>query len=344
MAKTRMYAPLLCSRISVFFVCMGLCAVCSLASEDSVEDVLKGYESPQKLFMQNIQDSKNKPSLTEGINKKSTDSKQTAFSKTKGLHGLKSTSTKPPPQWIYSTAILEINFSDGSYKRGLGTLLENGYYLTSSEIIYNGKVVPKRVYAKMQDDLNAQIICVTALNVKVVDLDAGLALLEPSFAVDGYCQKQEISYYQDRIYKRFGIDVFASSKKISTKVKANYPYLDAQFIFVPQSTRFEKVATYYNFDKRKEQVYGFEIKDDSYEEFTYGKAFYDDNGVFLGIMSRSGTSYLPVFIHRDVVQDFLCFARDNKVVEDRYIEQKCRLLGNARKRFFTDMKGRANFY
>ena len=47
------------------------------------------------------------------------------------------------PQWIYSTGIVETSFTDGSFKRGLGTLLKNGLYLTSSEIIYNGKIMQK---------------------------------------------------------------------------------------------------------------------------------------------------------------------------------------------------------
>lgn len=314
-----------------------------IASEDSVEAVLEDYESPQKLFMnipnaQEVENTQSQSNEAAKVNSSKTDSVQKTKMRPRDI------ATPVVPQWIYSTAIIETNFSDGSFKKGLGTLLQNGFYLTSSEVVYNGKIMPKAIYVKMQDDMTANLICVSKLQVKSVDLDAGLALLKVSQSVDDFCQLRPQTYYQDRIFKRYGIDVFASHRDIAPYTKVNYPYFDKMFVFVPQSMKIGRVATYYDFDKQKEQGYGFEISTDSYEEYTYGRAFYDDKGGFLGMMSRAGVGYVPVFIERDVVQDFLCNAQENGIIDDNNIKKSCQVLGENRKRFFTDMKGMANFY
>lgn len=309
---------------------MGYVSV-ALASEDSIEEVLEGYESPQKLFQNENEE---------------VDIKEGSFSE--------SSSTNPRdipypilPSWIYSTAIIESSFFDGSFKRGFGTLLKNGFYITSSEVIYNGKITPSKIYVKMQDDLNANIMCVSMLGIKALDLDSGLALLKVANSTDSYCQLRPKSYYQDRIYKRFGIDVFASHESIAPHTKAFYPYLSDMYVFTTQSLELNKVATYYDFERKKEQIYGFEITKDMgqmYDESAYGKAFYDDNGVFLGLLSKAGIGYLPVFVNRQVIQDFLCEIQDKEIINDPLISKACQNLGVSRKRFFTDMKGRANFY
>lgn len=315
-----------------------------VASEDSIEAVLEDYESPQKLFMNvpNAQEEKNNTQSQSDKTAKVNATKADSVQKAK-IHP-QDVTTPIMPQWIYSTAIIETNFSDGSFKKGLGTLLKNGFYLTSSEVVYNGKIMPKAIYVKMQDDMTASLICVSKLQLKAVDLDAGLALLKVSQSVDDYCQLRPQTYYQDRIFKRYGIDIFVSHRNITPYVEVNYPYFDEMFVFVPQSMKIGKVATYYDFDKQKEQGYGFEISADSYEEHTYGRAFYDDKGVFLGMMSRAGVGYVPVFIERDVVQDFLCNAQENEIINDDSVKKSCQVLGKNRKRFFTDMKGMANFY
>lgn len=325
-----------CKGIEVFrqsAICIYIWSVLSIgfvsilsASEDSVEEVMEGYESPQKLFLKE-EPTKDKTSQTNA-------QKDIAYTHYKEV--------STPPKWLYSTAIVETLFHDGSFRKGLGTLLQNNFYITSTEIIYNGKIAPKKIYAKMQDDLNANIMCVALLEIKAVDLDSGLALLKIAQYVDSYCQVRKKSYYQDRISKRFGVDVFSSSDSISPNTEAYYPYLNSSYVFQPQSMILNRFAAYYDFTRRQERIYGFEIGRDSYEEFTYGRAFYDHNGVFLGIMSRIGTGYLPVVLNRHVIQDFLCDMQDKRVINDELIGKACLKLGTQRMRFFTDTK--ASFF
>ncbi|MCX2717270.1 hypothetical protein OQH61_05920 [Helicobacter sp. MIT 21-1697] len=306
-------------------VCVGYVSALN-ASEDSVKEVMEGYESPQKLFM-NLDKTQNDD------NKK----------KSKSVQKIRPQDMKLPllPQWIYSTGIVETSFTDGSFKRGLGTLLKNGLYLTSSEIIYNGKIMPKKIYVKMQDDISTNMMCVSQLSIKALDLDLGLALLKVSQPVDGYCQVRTKSYYHDRIYKRFGVDIFASYRAITPHTKAYYPYLDNMYVFTPQSLMLEKLATYYDFDKRKKRIYGFEIERDAYEEFTYGRAFYDEKGIFLGIMSRVGIGYLPVFVNRNVIQNFICDVQDKEMIDDSFVNRSCQKLN--RQHFFADRADSISF-
>ncbi len=90
--------------------------------------------------------------------------------------------------------------------------------------------------------------------------------------------------------------------------------------------------------KKKERAYGFELEHESYEEFTYGRAFYDEKGVFLGIMSRTVVGYVPVFVSRNVIQDFLCDVQDKGIINENFVQKSCQKLGSKRQRFFT------NFY
>lgn len=308
------------------------------ASEDSVEAVLEGYESPQELFT-------NLESGTDSIVSQTTSHQPTQLEEKeqRKIHP-KDMKLSSQPNWIYSTAIIETSFYDGSFRKGLGTLLHNGFYLTSAEILYNGRIAPKKIYAKMQDDLNANMMCVASLNIKALDLDSGLALLKVSHYVDSYCEKRDKSYYQDRIYKRFGIDVFASNALVTAHTEAFYPYLSDAYVFHTQSVKLEKVATYYDFSRKQEREYGFEMERDSYEEFTYGKAFYDNKGIFLGIMSKIADTYLPVFINRNVIQDFLCDVQEKGIINDSTIGKACSKLGTKRIRFFVDENATMSFY
>lgn len=314
------------------------------ASEDSLQEVMEGYESPQKLFQdlgkeKDEQKSKNTKKMNSPP---SQDNQIQKANSTKSIQG-DNERDKPLPRWLYSTAIVESLFVDGSFKRGFGTLLKNGFYLTSSEVVYNAKVMPKKIIVKMQDDLSANMMCVSQLSIKALDLDSGLALLKVSKMTDSYCQVRAKSYYQDRIFKHFGINVFASHASVAPHTLALFPTLNDDFLFTFQSLRLEKAATYYDFDSRRERIYGFELQH-KYEEPIYGRAFYDDKGVFLGITSRAGVSYLPVFINRNVIQDFLCDMQDKGIIDDSNIYHACKNLGKNRERFFTDMKGMSNFY
>lgn len=335
------------ARFGIFYALIcGLFLPILQGSEDSVEAVMEGYVSPQKLFADIPSQKDNNAKAIESANsaKSATKPTKAAIKPPDSTISPKDMKLPTMPKWIYSTAIIETLFTNGSFKKGLGTLLKNGLYITSSEVVYNGKVMPNKIYVKMLDDFSSSMICVAELGIKAVDLDAGLALLRVVNYTDSFCGLKPKTYYQDRIYKRFGIDVFAANTKIKADTKAFYPYLNNNFAFEPKDLKLSKFATYYDFDRKREQVYGFEMNRDDYEEFTYGRAFYDKKGVFLGILSRAGVGYLPVFINRSVIQDFLCLVQDSEIINDSHMRQSCQKLGKKRERFFVDMSDRTTFY
>ena len=51
----------------------------------------------------------------------------------------------PLPAWIYATAIIEVHFDDGSMRRGFASMLKNGLYITSSEIVHSASLVPRTI-------------------------------------------------------------------------------------------------------------------------------------------------------------------------------------------------------
>ena len=81
-------------------------------SEDSLKEVMEGYESPQKLFMP--QDAKHSD--------KDSHSNTLSASHNPQSQGISPRDMKLPklPDWIYSTAIIESSFNDGSFKRVWG--------------------------------------------------------------------------------------------------------------------------------------------------------------------------------------------------------------------------------
>lgn len=310
-----------------------------IASEDSIESVLEGYESPQELF-ENLKANTAQNNAQETF-QESQDSVKFMESGDPATPSFKSQASRPrqsasPPSWIYSTAMVETLFNDGSLKRGFGTLLKNGFYLTSSEVIYNGRATPARIHAKMQDDLTSNLMCVSQLSLKALDLDSGLALLKVSKSLDTFCRVRSETYYQDRIYKRFGVDVFTSSQLVSPQTLTYYPYLDGMYMLMPQSIEFGQLASH-RMHLGNEPTSGFNIKESFYEDFVYGRAFYDGNGVFLGIASRAGAGYLPMFINRFVIQDFLCDVQEKGIIDDPSLRRSCMALGKRRSKFFNDL-------
>ncbi|MCI6217914.1 MAG: hypothetical protein MR629_05220 [Helicobacter sp.] len=246
------------------------------------------------------------------------------------------------PNWIYANAIIEVYFNDGSQRLGFGTLLQNGFFLTASHIVYDKKLTPKAVFARMQDSSMRFIICTHKLYLKAVDVMEGLALLETIAYTDDYCQQREKSYYHDRIEKRYFVDVFAAPNSINTPSKREtrfisnkeslqkvfYAYVDENYYFVPKN--IELPTKQADFDDRAHYgVHGAEMrtrKDEVllYDSFAYGRAFFDNKGGFLGILSSQDLK--PIFITKHKIQQFLCVLQSHKVLENKEFSKACKIM------------------
>lgn len=326
-------------KILAILLCTLLFSAFFDGSEDSLQSVMEGYINPQELFS-NVDTNSNKKDIAIQKNLQNLNAEQNPQNlqtKADSKPKIKPQDMKEQqlPDWIYSTGIIESTFSNGLFKKGFGVLLENGLFLTSSEILYSRDSVPKEIFIKMQDDKTKNIICVAKLQLKALDLDAGLALLKISQSVDEYCHARTQSYYQDRIYKKYSINAFKSNKKMPEQTNAFYPYLHKSYTFVPYSVVLDKLAFYRDYDLKEDTIYGYEIQQESYEEYTYGRAFFDENGDFMGILSKIGYGFTPVFVNRAVVQDFLCDIVEKNVIIDSKITNACNALGD-RKRYFNE--------
>lgn len=239
----------------------------------------------------------------------------------------------PVPAWIHATAIIEVHFNDGSMRRGFASMLKNGLYITSSEVVHSTSLIPRTIYAKMQDSSASAIICTARLNLKAVDTHSGLALLENIASTDDYCNIVQKSYYHDRIQKRVMIDVFNNAPSAHPKQEVLFPYVDTYYYFVPKTMRVGEVEEYYDHARARHIRYGYQLERDSYPHFAYGKGLFDAQGRFLGLISLTRYSYLPVFVKKEVVQDFLCSLDEHKVLQDRDITHSC-ARAHKRERFF----------
>ncbi|MGX3097934.1 hypothetical protein [Helicobacter sp. 23-1046] len=241
--------------------------------------------------------------------------------------------TKPLPSWIYSTAIIEVHFHDGSMRKGFATMVKNGLYLTSSEIVYSDSLIPSAIFAKIQDTSANIIICAFKLDLRAIDMDSGLALLENIASTDDYCNVREKSYYHDRIQKKYAVDIFSPTSKLTQNQKVFYSFIDEGYSFVPKSLKLGRAESYFDEKRHREIPYGFNIAREEYENLLFGKGIFDSNGRFLGIVSLSPKSFLPVFVKKEVLQDFVCDLNERSIVNNAEITRGCKNL-KYRERYF----------
>ncbi|AFI05185.1 hypothetical protein HCD_00765 [Helicobacter cetorum MIT 99-5656] len=188
------------------------------------------------------------------------------------------------PKWIYSVALLKVYFSDGTYKQGYATLLENGHYIASSETLYSNGLYPKMILAKMQDDSTKELICVASLRLETIDRSKGLSLLKTSDFRDDYCHKREESYYHARIYTKYAQTFYLSSysnKEVSNS-ELYYPALDDENSFSIQTT---DISVSELLESKK-----FFLPKSSFKKGSLlwgGRPYFSDVGEFIGIASST---------------------------------------------------------
>lgn len=208
--------------------------------------------------------------------------------------------------WIYSTALIMVYFSDGSLKQGFGLLLENGLYLTSSNLTYQAGLYPKKIFAKMQDDSAKPIICVASLDLQAVDSSKGLTLLRTSAFTDEYCKTRPESYYHKRIYDKYAQDIFTSTPAQDLVSQEIYfPTVENFYTFGVKKTIPIKKEKHY--DKQNQKIiYGYSLQLDTDYELTFGRPYFDKQGEFIGIFSITDYSNgMPILVTKKIAQDFI---------------------------------------
>lgn len=207
--------------------------------------------------------------------------------------------------WIYSTALIMVYFSDGSLKQGFGLLLENGLYLTSSNLTYQAGLYPKKIFAKMQDDSAKPIMCVASLDLQAVDSSKGLTLLRTSAFTDEHCKTRPESYYHKRIYDKYAQNIFTSTPDQDLASQEIYfPTVENFYTFgVKKATPIKK--KYY--DKQNQKIfYGYSLQLDTDCESTFGKPYFDEKGKFVGILSvMDHSDGMPILVTKKIAQDFI---------------------------------------
>lgn len=216
-------------------------------------------------------------------------------------------------KWIYSIALITSYFDDGNLKEGFALLLKNGFYLTSSELTYENGEYPIKIVAKMQDDSANPLICIAKLEVKGMDSQKGLALLQTSSFTDDYCHNRPESYYHKRIYTKYGKDIFALESKQNFQEGIYFPVVENMDTFGVEKTLALKKLYYHNSSNQKNIFYGYSIPIDSYETTMYGKPYFDKNGNFLGILTLSANYSLPILINKTMAQTFIYQLQKNNV-------------------------------
>ncbi|WP_121022059.1 hypothetical protein [Helicobacter vulpis] len=186
----------------------------------------------------------------------------------------------PRVRWIYSSAFLTAYFSDGHYKQGYGLLLQNGNYLTASNLIFDQGMYAQTIMAKMQDDSAPMLICVARLHVKAIDRNRGLSLLSTHVFTNDYCQIRPESYYHARIYKKYGQNLLAHNATFHT-LPLYYPQVSPKNAFEVQS------------------LHGVS----NLQENPFGRPLFNASGVFMGMLDAQKNKVR--LIKRDVIMDFL---------------------------------------
>lgn len=235
------------------------------------------------------------------------------FKETKKKTKEKQVNLSANQRWIYGTAVITTTFLDGSIKRSYGILLRNGMFVTSANMVYDKNVYARLSYAMMQDDSSTPFICVAKLSIKAFDLQKGLAILETLAFTDMYCNTREKTFYHDRIYSQYWIDVFSGNQDS-----------DATIVYSPYITELNAFATEKTIltDENLGQLAKKESKDFEGYKHAYGKGFYTSDGRLLGIIGASNDD-VPKFIKAKEIANFLCELRDRKILQSSHLGSLC---------------------
>ncbi|ANV97547.1 hypothetical protein BBW65_01415 [Helicobacter enhydrae] len=214
--------------------------------------------------------------------------------------------------WLYGTSVITTIFLDGSIKRSYGILLRDGIFLTSANMVYSEEIYARASYAMMQDDSSIPFVCVAQLSIKALDLQRGLAILETSAYTDTYCNPRPKSYYHDRLYSKYWIDVF--DNVLTPQGVVYSPTISELNSFMSKRTIVE------NEDLNKLTM--LETNDFKGYKYSYGKGFYTRDGKLIGILA-SDLNGGPKFVQADDIAHFMCELQDKKILQKDYLTPLC---------------------
>lgn len=218
-----------------------------------------------------------------------------------------------PPVWVHSIGLLTVYFDDGTLKQGFGALLREGHFITTADLVQNGKDFPKNIYVKMQDDSAKPIICVAKLEISALDTQKGLALLKTISYTDEYCNVRDESFYHKRIFDLYYLDIFAHRvpmniaydiSKPEMNEKMLFPLIKGQYTFSANSINKQKHLFYYDKKLKRNLFYAYGIARNF--DVKMGNPFFDEKGNLVGIYTRTAYYNEPVIVHENIIKSFLC--------------------------------------
>lgn len=218
-----------------------------------------------------------------------------------------------PPVWVHSIGLLTVYFDDGTLKQGFGALLREGHFITTADLVQNGKDFPKNIYVKMQDDSAKPLICVAKLEISALDTQKGLALLKTISYTDEYCNVRDESFYHKRIFNLYYLDIFAHRvpmniaydiSKLEMNEKMLFPLIKGQYTFSSNSINKQKHLFYYDKKLKRNLFYAYGIARNF--DVKMGNPFFDEKGNLVGIYTRTAYYNEPVIVHENIIKSFLC--------------------------------------
>lgn len=216
--------------------------------------------------------------------------------------------------WIHSVGMIVSYFDSGSITQGYAVLLKNGYFLTSSRVIYDQESYPKNIYVKMQDDSAKPLICIAKLQVRAIDEQKGLALLKTIGYTDDYCEERPQSFYHKRIYDFYAVNPFlyrvdtyvVEKNQNFDEVDFFYPMIKKQYSFNVEKVSKAKKNTYFDKNFKQDIFYAYIL--DQYLDIQkeLGKPFFDSKNRLVGIYTFTQYDKEPVVISDNFIKSFLC--------------------------------------
>ncbi len=222
------------------------------------------------------------------------------------------------PTWVYSVALLKVYFSDGTYKEGYATLLENGRYIASSETLYSNGLYPKTILAKMQDSSAKELICIASLRLEAMDRDQGLSLLKTADFRDDYCHKREESYYHARIYTKYA-QTFHSNPYTNQKTPKKTPNSDLYYPALNEENSFSIQITDISVAELLKSK-KFLPLDASFKKGSVlwgGRPYFSEAGEFMGMASSTLENQESlVIIPKEKIVQFLSDLKNQNIFQN----------------------------
>ncbi|MDU7692870.1 MAG: hypothetical protein E7K04_01305 [Helicobacter sp.] len=218
-------------------------------------------------------------------------------------------SPKKPPIWVHSVGQIVSYFDDGILTQGYAALLQNGFFITSSDLVRkdNMDFYPHKIELKMQDDSANSLICIANLEVRAINDFQGIALLSTKSYTDSYCKPMEKSFYQARLYDLFFIDLFRGvSVEKTQKLNLLYPDIKRKFSFEVSEISDARSISYQDTKTKENVIFGYFSKNLDLQKPKFGTPFFTESGNLAGIFVKTARYNYPIILNDSEIKRFLC--------------------------------------